>query len=75
MIKKGHELTAIDAATPSGWRRSSHCETGTCVEIRFAGDQVLVRDGKDPRGPALSFPRVAFANFIVAAKAGAYDGS
>lgn len=71
--RKGHELSVTEGATPPGWRRSSRCETGTCVEVRHTGDHVLVRDGKDPHGPVLAFRRGSFVDFISDAKSGAYD--
>ena len=35
------------------WRKSSHCDTNTCVEIMVANDTVYIRDGKNPDGSRL----------------------
>ncbi|MGA9690117.1 MAG: DUF397 domain-containing protein, partial [Pseudonocardiaceae bacterium] len=40
-----------------GWRTSSYSAgSGNCVQVAPAPDQVLVRDSKDPDGPALAVP-------------------
>lgn len=72
-----------------GWRKSSFCSGGNCVEVRFvrstfcadktcvevaqAEDHVLVRDGKDPSGPWLAFTREEFAAFTAGVRAGEFD--
>ncbi|MEU4690351.1 DUF397 domain-containing protein [Actinoplanes sp. NPDC023714] len=48
----------------SGWFKSSHSESGGCVEVKMAGDVVLVRDTKDRSGPVLSFDRAVFQAFV-----------
>ena len=30
------------------WLRSSHCDTGSCVEVHIAPDRVLVRNSQQP---------------------------
>lgn len=50
------------------WRTSTRSNgTGTCVEVadNLPG-RVLVRDSKDPDGPALSFPPGAWQPFVSA---------
>lgn len=32
----------------TGWRRSSKCEAGTCAEVKFADDGVLMRSSLAP---------------------------
>ncbi len=40
-----------------GWRTSSYSTNeGDCVEVATVPDRVLVRDSKDPDGPALAVP-------------------
>jgi hypothetical protein len=55
---------------PGDWRRSSYCDTGSCVEATKSGDGVAVRDSKDPDGPVLRFNRAEWNSFI----AGVRDG-
>ena len=67
------EQTIPDASALMGWRKSSHSEndSSSCVEVVDdypAG--VPVRDSKDPGGPALVFPRAAWASFIAGVKRG-----
>lgn len=45
------------------WQKSSRCESGNCVEVARDAD-VYVRDSKDPTGPILRFDRQAWADFL-----------
>ncbi len=48
-----------------GWRTSSYSNgSATCVEVAPAPDRVLVRDSKDPDGPALALPTPAWRAFL-----------
>jgi hypothetical protein len=57
------------------WRKSSYSNAneGACVVVAdgFPG-LVPVRDSKDPHGPALLFPAVAWTAFIEDVKSGRY---
>lgn len=47
------------------WRKSSHSNSGECVEVADGLDgQVPVRDSKLPGGPALVFGASAWNAFI-----------
>ncbi len=52
------------------WRKSSHsgANGAECVELAHAGTRVLVRDSKNPEGPALGFDPTRFAGFLVRLK-------
>lgn len=55
------------------WRRSSRCDSGTCVEVALDPDGlVLVRDSKDP-GPVLVFDPAEWDDFVAGVKAGEFD--
>ncbi|SFT06902.1 DUF397 domain-containing protein [Saccharopolyspora flava] len=47
------------------WRKSSRSSNyGNCVEVAFAGDDVLARDSKNPAGQHLAFDQVAWSSFV-----------
>jgi len=53
------------ACVQVGWRTSSYSGgNGGCVEVAPAADRVLVRDSKDPDGPALTVPTPAWRTFL-----------
>ena len=48
-----------------GWRTSSYSAwNGGCVQAAAVPDRVLVRDSKDPEGPALAVPTPAWRSFL-----------
>jgi hypothetical protein len=48
-----------------GWRTSSYSwGNGNCVQVAPAPDRVLVRDSKNPDGPALAVPTPAWRAFL-----------
>jgi hypothetical protein len=48
-----------------GWRTSSYSYgSGNCVQVAPAPDRVLVRDSKNPEGPALTVPTSAWHAFL-----------
>lgn len=60
---------------PAGtrWLRSARCGNSSCVEVARIGDEVGVRDSKNPGGPVLRFDAAEFRAFVEAAKAGEFD--
>jgi Domain of unknown function (DUF397) len=47
------------------WRTSSYSTNeGACVQVAPAPDRVLVRDSKNPHGPALTVPTPAWQAFL-----------
>lgn len=69
--KKGEKF--VDDQPKLAWLRSSRCESNSCVEVAFSGQEVLVRDSKDPESPILSFPRPQWRDFIAAVHSGEFD--
>lgn len=62
----------------AAWRKSSRSGgQGNCVEIAdnlvAEHGAVLVRDSKNPTGPALRFTPAGWTAFVTGAKAGAFD--
>ncbi|MBV9011530.1 MAG: DUF397 domain-containing protein [Pseudonocardiales bacterium] len=48
-----------------GWRTSSYSAFhGNCVQVAPTPGRVLVRDSKDPEGPALTVPTPAWRSFL-----------
>ncbi|MEU5242374.1 DUF397 domain-containing protein [Streptomyces lydicus] len=65
-------MRPIDLSTVT-WRKSSYsnADGGQCIEVADSLPTVVpVRDSKDPHGPALVFPAVAWASFVTAVKGG-----
>ncbi|WP_305789421.1 DUF397 domain-containing protein [Symbioplanes lichenis] len=50
------------------WRKSTRSASGGCVEIAVDPPTVLIRDSKDPAGPALVFDLGTFREFIAFVK-------
>lgn len=57
------------------WRRSSRCESGTCVEVAVLQDgNTLVRDSKqNSDGPVLRYAPNEWKAFIEGVKKGEFD--
>jgi hypothetical protein len=48
-----------------GWHTSSYSAgSGNCVQVAHGPGRVLVRDSKDPDGPALAVPAPAWRTFL-----------
>jgi hypothetical protein len=50
--------------SPLDWQRSKRCGDGACVEAAALGDEIFVRDSKDPQGPVLRFTLREWEAFI-----------
>lgn len=57
------------------WRRSSHCASGACVEVRVLGADagVLVRDSKQVGGPILAFDVDEWRSFLAGVRGAEFD--
>jgi Domain of unknown function (DUF397) len=55
------------------WRMSSFTDGMNCVEVADLGEQIAVRQSKDPDGPVLHFTRGEMLAFLRGAKAGEFD--
>ncbi|MBV9141969.1 MAG: DUF397 domain-containing protein [Pseudonocardiales bacterium] len=55
------------ACVQVGWRTSSYSPKGSaCVQVASTPERILVRDSKDPDGPALAVPTPAWHTFLAA---------
>ena len=55
------------------WRRSTYCDTSSCVEVASFEDGVAVRDSKDPESPILRFSKEHWQAFVSDVRAGRMD--
>jgi hypothetical protein len=53
-----------------GWLKSKRCDSNTCVEVALIGQEVALRDSKDPSGPVLRFTRQEWNAFVAGVEAG-----
>ena len=68
------DLASLSPASLS-WRTSSFSNGagGMCVEVAPVDDGVVVRDSRNPLGPALAFSGNEWSAFVAGAKAGEFD--
>jgi hypothetical protein len=55
------------------WRKSSRSQFNACVEVRFEGDRVPLRNSRDPDGPVLVFTGREWDAFVAGVKLGEFD--
>ncbi|MBT0772935.1 DUF397 domain-containing protein [Kineosporia sp. J2-2] len=55
------------------WRRSSFCNSVSCLEVAQDETDVLVRDSKDPAATPQRYTRQEWLAFVLAVKAGEFD--
>jgi hypothetical protein len=58
-------VTPIEHAPERDWFKSSRSSNNAaCVEVRFAGSAVAVRDSKNVSGPVLAFTGPVWSSFV-----------
>ncbi len=57
-----------------GWRRSTRCVGGDCLEVLIEHEGVSVRDSKDLAAGVLCFSRYEWARFVVDVREDAFVG-
>lgn len=55
------------------WQTSRCGESGYCVEVSFAPDDIWVRNSRDPNGPVLKFNDGEWDAFVGGTKDGEFD--
>ena len=55
------------------WRVATSCAGGNCVQVAAIGDEIAVRDSKNPDGPVLMYSVEEWQAFLDGAKKGDFD--
>lgn len=66
------ENGSLSARSEVVWRRSSRCETSSCVEVAAVGSGIGVR-GTDDAQVVVRVSRSEWAAFVAGVKAGDFD--
>ena len=54
------------------WRKATRCGTAACVEVARVGNEILIRDSKDPEAEPLRFSPPEWAAFVEGVNAGEF---
>lgn len=66
------DVVGSDSDSPQ-WKKSSHSNSGSCVEVRRSGQWIKIRDSKDPAGPQLNFTEREWIAFLSGARDGEFE--
>lgn len=55
------------------WHIAASCESGACVQVAAAGENIVLGDSKRPDGPLLSYTRAEWNAFVIGIKRGEFD--
>jgi hypothetical protein len=59
---------------PITWRKASFSDANqACVQLADTGDEILLRDSKNPDQGHFTFTRAEIAAFVAGVKAGEFD--
>ncbi|HYS41319.1 MAG TPA: DUF397 domain-containing protein [Pseudonocardiaceae bacterium] len=72
-----HNGVSASSLIAAVWRKSSRSGAiGNCVELApLAGDEIAVRNSRDPRGPALIYSTMDLSGFLARVKDGEFRGA
>jgi predicted secreted Zn-dependent protease len=71
--KRGMVVTNFQQHGSLAWKKSTASGEGGCVEVARVGETTLVRDSKDPSGPALAFTQIEWEAFLVGVHARQFE--
>ena len=57
---------------PRAWRRSTRCDTNSCVEVATADEGEFIRNSRESEGSALTFTRAEWDAFVAGVKDGEF---
>jgi hypothetical protein len=63
-------LIRVSVVETTVWLKSKHCDSNACVEVALIGQDVALRDSKDPDGPVLCFTKQEWDAFTAGVSAG-----
>jgi len=66
-------VMVVNVHQDARWRKSSRCESASCVEVARLPDAVAVRDSKTVNGPILVFAAREWEAFQRGIRAGDFD--
>jgi Domain of unknown function (DUF397) len=55
------------------WRASRKCESGACVQVGMANEEILLRGTADPHSPRIAVSRDGWQGFVTRVKNGDFD--
>lgn len=61
-------------ASELNWRVAQSCNGGACIQVASYGEQIVIGDSKNPRGPILSYTRSEWHAFVDGIRQGDFDG-
>jgi hypothetical protein len=71
-----HERTNSDGVSGisrSPWHKAHRCANSSCLEVSFRGENILLRDSKNPEGAVVTCTRPDWLAFVDGVKAGDFD--
>jgi hypothetical protein len=73
--RRGYPTVVTEAGMvePSWCKSRRSNSSNSCIEYAVFGDEVAVRDSKDPSGPVLRFPATEWREFVEAVKRGEFS--
>jgi hypothetical protein len=75
-MNQTHNGMSTGDLPPVAWQKSRRSNpSGNCVELAMlpGGDEIAVRNSRDPEGPALIYTSAEIAAFVQGAKEGDFD--
>jgi uncharacterized protein DUF397 len=72
-----HNGVSASSLIAAAWRKSRRSGAiGNCVELApLPGEEIAVRNSRDPRGPALVYSAVDMSGFLARVKDGGFRGA
>lgn len=56
------------------WRVALRCNGGECIRVAPHGNQIIIGDTKNPKGPVLTYSRDEWHAFVDGVRQGDFDG-